>query len=92
MQQPSGFSLLDRLRFIGYGCIGGLVVGIFLGWVFHGFVGFIVKFSIVIVLLIPLILAITFWRRVTTKPVNVATTDVRDADWIELGPGGRRQR
>ena len=92
MQQPAGISIVDRLRLIGYGCIGGLVVGMFLGWMLHGFIGFIVKFSIIIVLLIPFVLAILFWRRVTSKPVNAATSDVRDADWIELGSGGRRQR
>jgi hypothetical protein len=91
MQQSAYIPLLDRLRLIGYGCIGGLVIGIFLGWVFHGFVGLIVKLAIVFVLLVPLVLAIMFWRRVTSKPSGTSSRDVRDASWIEID-SGRRER
>ena len=92
MRQAPGIPIIDRLRLIGYGCIAGLVVGIFLGWIFHGFVGFLVKISLLIVLMVPLVLAIYFWRRVTTPTVSAPRSDIRDADWIELESGNRRQR
>jgi F0F1-type ATP synthase assembly protein I len=93
MQSPQpGSPLMDRVRLIGYGAIGGIVVGAFLGWMFHDIVGLIVKLMIVIILLIPLVFAILFWRRVTTTPASTTRADVRDADWVEIGTGGRRQQ
>jgi predicted lipid-binding transport protein (Tim44 family) len=41
------------------GFIAGLIVGLFLGWFFHGVVGLVVRLGFVLLLLIPL--AIVLW-------------------------------
>lgn len=91
MDRRTIIPILDRIRYIGYGVIGGLVAGMFLGWMLHGWVGFIVKLFFVIILLLPLAGAIYFWRRVTTTPPRVSTT-VRDADWIEIEASAKPRR
>jgi F0F1-type ATP synthase assembly protein I len=92
MPYPPRIPIIDRLRLIGYGGIGGLIVGAFLGWMFHAWVGFIVRLGLLIVLLVPLVLAIYFWRRVTTQPTGRSQNEPRDAEWIEVGPGDRRRK
>lgn len=107
MQQSPMIPFMDKVRYIGYGAIGGLVFGAIIGWMFHGWVGFFVRLGFVILLLIPLVLAILFWKRVTTpstpaSPGNdVVMTSrrtrqdgdaVRDAEWVELNPPTRTRR
>jgi F0F1-type ATP synthase assembly protein I len=92
MNQPPLIPLMDRIRFIGYGLIAGIVLGAFLGWMFHAWVGFIVRLFFVIVLLIPVVLAILFWRRVTIKPDPPRDSGVRDADWAEIEANSRTRR
>ncbi len=92
MQGPMPIPMMDRLRYIGYGVIGGLIAGAFLGWIFHAWVGFVVKFFFVLVFLVIFLLALNFWRKVTTKPVKVADQTVTDADWIEIESRSRTRR
>jgi hypothetical protein len=92
VDQIPNIPIMDRIRFIGYGVIAGLVLGAFMGWMFHAWVGFIVKLFFIIIFLIPLVAAIVFWRRVTTTPSAPATKNVRDADWVELDSTSRTRR
>lgn len=52
-----------RAHWGSYGFMAGILVGIFLGWFFHGFVGAILRIGIAAIVLIPLILAFIGWRR-----------------------------
>lgn len=54
--------LISRRMQLAFGA--GLVVGVFLGWLFSGAVSAIMRVGIVAVLLIPLALAVWFWWRV----------------------------
>jgi hypothetical protein len=99
--------LMDKVRYVGYGAIGGLVIGAIMGWMFHGWVGFLVRLGFLILLLIPLVFAIYFWKRVTTKTpapayvpeanvparrARMEPTAVREAEWIELETPPRTRR
>jgi hypothetical protein len=77
---------------IGYGLLGGIVIGAVLGWMFHGVIGFIIKLTIVVVLLIPVVLAFMFWRQVTMKKDEPRGSTVQDADWVELEPPARTRQ
>lgn len=57
-QRPTG-----RAQWGSYGFVAGILIGIFLGWVFHGFVGAFLRVGIAAIVLIPLILAFIGWRR-----------------------------
>ena len=91
MERPSYIPFMDRIRFIGYGLIAGIVIGAIMGWMFHAWIGFLVKLVIVIIFLVPLVAAIYFWRRVTTS-APPAKSNVRDADWVELESNSRTRR
>lgn len=92
MNRPPTVPLMDRIRLIGYGLIGGLVAGAVLGWMFHAWIGFLFKLFILLMLLVPLVAAIIFWQRVTAKPAQTRTADVRDADWVEIEATTRPRR
>jgi F0F1-type ATP synthase assembly protein I len=57
----------DRFQFGSYGFIAGLVVGLLLGWLFHGFVGFVVRFGLVVLLLTPLVVIFLIWRKLSDR-------------------------
>jgi F0F1-type ATP synthase assembly protein I len=55
----------DRFRWGGYGFFGGLLLGVVLGWLFHGVVSTALWVLLVIALLIPLAAVVFGWRRLT---------------------------
>ena len=60
----TGFdSLWVRTRWPRWTFVIGLILGIFLGWFFHGLVGFAVRFFFVLILLIPVALLIVAYLR-----------------------------
>ena len=92
MNRSPNVPLMDRIRLIGYGLIGGVVAGAVLGWMFHAWIGFLFKLFILLVLLVPFIAAVIFWQRVTSKPSTPRSADVRDADWVEIEANTRPRR
>jgi hypothetical protein len=52
-----------RAHWGSYGFVAGILVGVFLGWFFHGFVGAFLRVGIAAIVLSPLILVFIAWRR-----------------------------
>lgn len=94
MNRNSHVPFMDRIRFVGYGLIAGIVLGAILGWMLHAWIGFLFKLVILMLFLIPFIAAIVFWRRVTGRSSSTPaqTSTVRDADWIEIESSSRSRR
>ena len=69
MQQRFGRMTVVRHRFQwgSYGFVAGIVLGIILGWLFHGVVGWIFRFGLVALLLVPLVALFLVWRRLTNR-------------------------
>jgi F0F1-type ATP synthase assembly protein I len=62
----------------------GLVLGLFLGWFFHGLVGTLVRIVIVLLLLVPVVAAFLFWRSVSNDRSKTTRSDITDASWREV--------
>lgn len=92
MEQTPRIPLMDRIRLIGYGVIGGLVAGAILGWLLHGVISFVVRFGIVLLLLLPFVLAVIFWRKMTGRSAPAPQSPVSEADWIEIDATSRPRR
>ena len=81
--------LRERFRWSSYGFIGGMVLGIILGWIFNGVVSWIVRFGFVALLLVPLVVVFLVWRRLSDRRsgdrdnVVVTRTVVLDRDGRE---------
>jgi predicted lipid-binding transport protein (Tim44 family) len=79
--------LKQRFRWGGFGFIGGLVIGLLLGWFFHGVISTILQFGLVILLLLPFIAAFVVWRRLQDRgrreaPLGSVRTRQRlDEEW-----------
>lgn len=78
---PPGF--WDRTRFARFGFIAGLVVGVLIGWFFHGVVSLILRLGFVIALLIPLAIVLWLWWRSNRTPAPPARTQ-RSIQWVDL--------
>ena len=86
-QIQSNSPMMDRIRWAAYGVAAGLIFGMILGWMFHGFVGLIVKIFVILVLLAPFVAAFLFWQKVKSGGKSSRRDAmVRDADWREVDP------
>lgn len=70
--------LRERFRFVSYGFAGGLLLGLVLGWAFHGVISFIVRFGFVALLLVPLALVFIFWYRLSNRDRDRERERLRD--------------
>lgn len=87
MQQGGG--LRERARLIGCGLIAGLVIGMFLGWMLHGVIGWIVRIGIVLIFVIPTVAAIYFWMN--SRNGGSSGGGVQEANWRDRGGSGDRR-
>jgi predicted lipid-binding transport protein (Tim44 family) len=83
--QTGMLTVVERVRWAGYGLVAGLVMGLFLGWMFHGFVGTMVRLVIVAIILAPFIAALIFWVKVSNKNrADRTETGIQDAEWRDI--------
>lgn len=77
-------AMRERARFAGYGVVAGLLVGVVLGWMFHGVVGTILWLMLIAVILTPFVIAIIFWQKTQSRNRDSRESAlVRDAEWRE---------
>ena len=57
----------ERFRWGSYGFAGGLIIGLILGWFFHGVISFVVRFGFVALLLVPVVVVFLVWRRLEDR-------------------------
>ena len=87
--QTGMLTMMERMRWAAYGLVAGLVVGLFLGWMFHGFVGLMVRLFIIAIIMTPFVLALIFWLKVSNKNrVDRAESAIQEADWHDLNSRG----
>jgi predicted lipid-binding transport protein (Tim44 family) len=75
----------DRLRGAQFGFIGGLLIGLLLGWFFHGIISLAVRMGVLLLLLLPLIAIAWLWfrsQRATRSPQSGPGTVVT---WTAVG-------
>ena len=77
----------ERLQWMGYGLIAGLLIGLILGWLFRDVISTGVKMLILAALLVPLFFAIRFWHRTTTDERDARTRTVASTEAIETQGG-----
>jgi len=82
----------ERFRWGSYGVVGGLLVGIILGWFFHGVVSWIVRFGFVLLLLVPLVAVFLFWRRIEGRGASTKEGPIETAGAVvEVRPRRREE-
>lgn len=57
----------DRTRMMRYIFAAGVLLGIFIGWFFHGLISMAIQFGVVMILLVPLALLGYMWWRSTRQ-------------------------
>jgi hypothetical protein len=62
-----------RIQWGSYGFFAGVVVGLLMGWMFHGFVGAFVRVAIAAVVIVPLVLLFIAWRKYLSPLLRPAT-------------------
>lgn len=95
--QPPSIDLWARTRVPRITFLVGLILGLIMGWFFHGVISLAVRFFFVLVLLIPLAIALYFWfrlrRRDTVGPTGGGGMTVISLDqWDAGGRYGQPRR
>ena len=75
----------DRAQWSAYGFIAGILIGLVLGWLFHGIIGAFFTFIIVAAILAVFVLAYMFYRRTRQAIDEVRTPDPEPG--VRLQPG-----
>lgn len=81
--QVKMLSVVERARYVAYGLAAGLLLGMVLGWLFHGFVGTLFRVLIVLAILAPFVAAVIFWQRISGR--NRVENMGRDAVVVHEG-------
>ena len=58
---------IERVKYAAYGLLAGILIGMVLGWLFHGVVRTILWELLVIVILVPFVAAVIFWQRISGR-------------------------
>ena len=81
-QRGTAASSGGRFEWGSYGFLAGVIVGLLLGWMFHGLVGTLVRFALVAAVLVPIVILYLAWRRFVTPWLRPPVTE------RELWPNG----
>ncbi len=79
----------ERLKGAQFGFIAGLVVGLLMGWFFHGVISLAVRFGLLLVLLLPLLVIGWLWLRSQraprpTKETSPGAMTARESGWTTV--------
>jgi hypothetical protein len=89
MQTQQRGGLREQARLVGCGLVAGSIAGMFLGWMLHGVIGWIVRIAIVLIFVIPTVAAIYFWMN--SRDRGGSSGDIREASWRDVGGSGDRR-
>ena len=62
----------------------GLVLGLLIGWFMHGIIGTIIKIFLILLVVVPFVAAIYFWRNTSNDRARAPRGDITDASWREV--------
>lgn len=91
MAQQQLISVWVRTKWPRYAFVAGLLIGIFLGWFFHGVVSFVWRFFFVLLLLVPILVVAIGWYRISRRR-STATTSDEVVIYPTTRPGDDRSR
>lgn len=76
----------ERLKGAQFGFIGGIIVGLFLGWFFHGVISLAIRFGLLLILLLPLLVIGWLWLRSqrTAAPAGNQSPVPRAKGWTAV--------
>ena len=84
-----GDGLRERVRWSGCGVLAGLVIGIVLGWMFHGLIGTIFRIAVILLFILPFVAAVAFWLSSRSGRQAANSSTVQEANWRDLGGPGQ---
>jgi hypothetical protein len=87
--QIGGEGLRERVRWSGCGLLAGLVIGMVLGWMFHGIIGTAFKLAVILLFILPFIAAVAFWISNNRGRTGGSSSTIQEASWRDLGGRGR---
>ncbi len=75
----------ERLKGAQFGFIAGLLVGLLMGWFFHGVISLAIRFGLLLVLLLPLIVIGWLWLRSQRAPgPSTRPPDSAESGWTAV--------
>src|SRR5688500_3517906 len=73
-QPSSPYDFWARTRVPRITFLIGLILGLVMGWFFHGVISLIIRLGILLIFLVPLAIAVYFWFRLRNQnPTNTGT-------------------
>ena len=83
-----GDGLRERVRWSGCGVLAGLLIGVFLGWTFHGLIGTVFRIAIILLFVLPFVAAVAFWVSSRRGGPSGGASTIQEANWRDLGGRG----
>jgi hypothetical protein len=83
--QIGGQEMRERARWSGCGLLAGLVIGMILGWMFHGSSGTAFKLAVILLFILPFVAAVVFWMSSRRGGPSGGSCTVQEANWRDVG-------
>jgi hypothetical protein len=74
-----------------YWFLGGLGIGLVMGWFFHGTISMILRMALLLGVIAVAVLGVYLWQKASSsKSSSGITSDIPEGNWRDIDPSGRK--
>jgi hypothetical protein len=72
-----------------YWFLGGLVIGLIMGWFFHGTINMILRMALLLGVVAVVVLGVYLWQKASSNRSSGIKSDIPEGNWRDIDPSGR---
>ncbi|MCO5222617.1 MAG: hypothetical protein M9947_13720 [Thermomicrobiales bacterium] len=73
-----------------YWFLSGLVIGLLMGWFFHGTISMLLRLALLVALAGVIALGFYLWRQSSNSGPARGVSDIPEGNWRDIDPSGRK--
>ncbi len=73
-----------------YWFLSGLVLGLLMGWFFHGTINMILRMLLLVGVIAVFVLGVYLWQKSSNSNTSSGASDIPEGNWRDIDPSGRK--